>query len=255
MTRTSACGMNLWISAMRAATFPASLYVASETRMRGSGEPAACRPRIRRGHAAIPACVPVGRFAIFLGYDFARGELKFQVGGSRFAQAPDYSCWLPIARLRLGTWNSEAQMSSPIEMECPNCEKVLKVPPAVFGKKIKCKHCEHAFVVRGPGREAARAARSPPVRRPPPAPAKNPFAGRRRRRTEDRGHQGGRRRAAVPALRPGTRPAGRDRLHSLRVQQRHAREGQDQEESGPRRSRTGSCICSRASSRSSSASR
>lgn len=28
-----------------------------------------------------------------------------------------------------------------IEIPCPNCERVLKVPETVFGKKIKCKHC------------------------------------------------------------------------------------------------------------------
>ena len=41
-------------------------------------------------------------------------------------------------------------MSSPIEMKCPNCAKALRIPPSVFGKKIKCKHCEHAFVVQPP---------------------------------------------------------------------------------------------------------
>ena len=84
-------------------------------------------------------------------------------------------------------------MSSPIDMKCPNCEKVLKVPPAVFGKKIKCKHCEHAFVVHGPGRRAGREARReagrqrPPARRPPAA-KKNAVRGRRRRGADqDRG--------------------------------------------------------------------
>ena len=41
-------------------------------------------------------------------------------------------------------------MSSPIEMKCPKCAKALRIPPSVFGKKIKCKHCEHAFVVQPP---------------------------------------------------------------------------------------------------------
>jgi hypothetical protein len=67
-------------------------------------------------------------------------------------------------------------MSSPVDMKCPGCEKVLRVPPAVFGKKIKCKHCAHAFVVPDPAAKAARApakpAASPP---PPPPPAKSPF--------------------------------------------------------------------------------
>ncbi len=32
-------------------------------------------------------------------------------------------------------------MAMVIEIPCPSCEKVLKVPESVFGKKIKCKHC------------------------------------------------------------------------------------------------------------------
>jgi ribosomal protein L37E len=68
-------------------------------------------------------------------------------------------------------------MSSPVEMECPNCAKALKVPPAVFGKKIKCRHCGHAFVVQDPaaaGKSGAKPAAPPPA---VAAPAKhNPFA-------------------------------------------------------------------------------
>ena len=38
-------------------------------------------------------------------------------------------------------------MASVIELPCPNCERVLKVPESVFGKKIKCKHCGEPFEV------------------------------------------------------------------------------------------------------------
>jgi hypothetical protein len=41
-------------------------------------------------------------------------------------------------------------MSSTVEMLCPECDEPLKIPPAVFGKKIKCKYCAHAFVVKDP---------------------------------------------------------------------------------------------------------
>lgn len=44
-------------------------------------------------------------------------------------------------------------MASVVETPCPSCEKVLKVPESVFGKKIKCKHCSHAFVVPDPNAE------------------------------------------------------------------------------------------------------
>lgn len=37
-----------------------------------------------------------------------------------------------------------------VEIPCPNCDNPLKVPESVFGKKIKCKHCSHPFVVEDP---------------------------------------------------------------------------------------------------------
>jgi len=76
-----------------------------------------------------------------------------------------------------------------VDVSCPNCEKTLKVPPSVFGKRVKCKYCEQPFVVRDPdeavasakptkpgkpGKVSAKPAASPP---PPPAPEKpkSPF--------------------------------------------------------------------------------
>ena len=80
-------------------------------------------------------------------------------------------------------------MASPLEMECPGCEESLKIPPAVFGKKIKCKLCGHAFVVPDPAVKASKSnkpakpgkpgakkedgSRPPP---PPPPEAKKPVA-------------------------------------------------------------------------------
>jgi hypothetical protein len=75
-------------------------------------------------------------------------------------------------------------MSSPVEMLCPECEEPLKIPPAVFGKKIKCKYCSHAFVVQDPnpakpakpakpGAKATKAAKAddkPAAASPPPPP-------------------------------------------------------------------------------------
>lgn len=71
-------------------------------------------------------------------------------------------------------------MASAVEMACPNCEKALKVPAAVFGKKIKCKHCGHAFVARDPDEAPAarptKPAAKPAASPPPPEPAqKAPF--------------------------------------------------------------------------------
>jgi uncharacterized CHY-type Zn-finger protein len=41
-------------------------------------------------------------------------------------------------------------MASVIQIVCPKCENPIKVPESVFGKTIKCKQCEHPFVVREP---------------------------------------------------------------------------------------------------------
>lgn len=47
-----------------------------------------------------------------------------------------------------------SSMPATIEMQCPGCEESLKIPAAVFGKKIKCKLCGHAFLVPNPDAEA-----------------------------------------------------------------------------------------------------
>jgi len=63
-------------------------------------------------------------------------------------------------------------MASPVQMECPNCEAALKVPPAVFGKKIKCKHCGHAFVVQDPDDEPRKPAKPQKPAKPTKSEAK-----------------------------------------------------------------------------------
>lgn len=47
-------------------------------------------------------------------------------------------------------------MATVSDIPCPSCEQTLKVPDTVFGKKIKCKHCGHAFVVEDPNAKSAR---------------------------------------------------------------------------------------------------
>src|SRR5262245_36566364 len=51
-------------------------------------------------------------------------------------------------------------MPTTVEIPCPNCEKSLKVPDSVFGKKIKCKHCGHTFVVPDPDEQPGKPAKS-----------------------------------------------------------------------------------------------
>ena len=49
---------------------------------------------------------------------------------------------------------------------CPSCEETLRVPEAVLGKKIKCKHCGHAFVAADPDAPPARPAKAAKPARP-----------------------------------------------------------------------------------------
>jgi len=72
-------------------------------------------------------------------------------------------------------------MPSTIEMQCPECDEPLKIPSSVFGKKIKCKFCQHAFVVKDPNPGSKNQSAKPgkpgkPVEKPaeassPPSPA------------------------------------------------------------------------------------
>ena len=44
-----------------------------------------------------------------------------------------------------------------LDIMCPNCDKAMKVPDTAVGKKIRCKGCEHVFVVPEPPPPAAKA--------------------------------------------------------------------------------------------------
>lgn len=65
-------------------------------------------------------------------------------------------------------------MASLVEVLCPHCEQNLKVPPTVFGKKVRCKHCELAFVVEDPATKPAPKpkATKPAAKAAPPKPKK-----------------------------------------------------------------------------------
>jgi hypothetical protein len=47
-------------------------------------------------------------------------------------------------------------MATVTEIKCPSCEKTLKVPDSVLGKKVKCKACDEVFVAEAPGQKAAK---------------------------------------------------------------------------------------------------
>jgi hypothetical protein len=66
-------------------------------------------------------------------------------------------------------------MPSTIVVNCPDCDKEMKVPAELEGKKIRCKVCGETFVVRAPRKAAkvAKKAEAPKVvRAKPKAPAK-----------------------------------------------------------------------------------
>jgi hypothetical protein len=56
-------------------------------------------------------------------------------------------------------------MPAVIEMQCPGCEESLKIPAAVFGKKIKCKLCGHAFLVPDPDKGASAKPKAKPAKK------------------------------------------------------------------------------------------
>ena len=63
-------------------------------------------------------------------------------------------------------------MSANVEMPCPECEEPLKIPAAVLGKKIKCKSCNHTFVVPDPDAKSKSAKPTKPGAKPAKAAAK-----------------------------------------------------------------------------------
>src|SRR3954470_12534411 len=67
-------------------------------------------------------------------------------------------------------------MPATLDVTCPNCGKALKVPAELEGRRVKCKGCGEAFVVKAPKAKAAKPAAKPAPPPPPPAAPKRPFA-------------------------------------------------------------------------------
>src|SRR5215470_14188672 len=70
-----------------------------------------------------------------------------------------------------------------IVISCPECDKQIKAPADAVGRKIRCKSCEHVFVVKAPtkapapikpDRPAAKSSKAEKPAKPasPPKPAK-----------------------------------------------------------------------------------
>ncbi|HVK12882.1 MAG TPA: hypothetical protein VM597_29285, partial [Gemmataceae bacterium] len=58
----------------------------------------------------------------------------------------------------------------PARILCPQCETAFAYSPALLGKTVKCRQCQHTFVVDSPPAETA-----PPAEKsagPPPLPAR-----------------------------------------------------------------------------------
>src|SRR5262249_37737004 len=47
------------------------------------------------------------------------------------------------------------RMATTITIVCPECEKPMKAPEDVLGKKIRCKACGHTFAARAAGGKSA----------------------------------------------------------------------------------------------------
>ena len=62
-------------------------------------------------------------------------------------------------------------MASTLIVSCPECDKQMKAPAELEGKKVRCKGCGTTFVVRAPARKAA-AKPAPKAAKPKPVPAK-----------------------------------------------------------------------------------
>jgi DNA-directed RNA polymerase subunit RPC12/RpoP len=54
-------------------------------------------------------------------------------------------------------------MASTITITCPECDKQIKAPAEVAGKKVRCKGCGATFLARAPGK--APAGKAPPRKR------------------------------------------------------------------------------------------
>jgi hypothetical protein len=64
-------------------------------------------------------------------------------------------------------------MSSHLDLSCPNCQKGLRVPPALAGKRVKCKQCNHPFVI--PAAAEQQSAPTPAAAAAQPAAPKGRF--------------------------------------------------------------------------------
>lgn len=67
-------------------------------------------------------------------------------------------------------------MPDTLDVTCPNCDKGLKVPAELAGKRVKCKGCQEVFTIRPPARAAGKPAAKPAAKAAKPAPRPAPPA-------------------------------------------------------------------------------
>lgn len=56
-------------------------------------------------------------------------------------------------------------MASIIELTCPKCDRDMKAPASGIGKKIRCKGCNHQFVIEEPSRPKEKAVQKKPKKK------------------------------------------------------------------------------------------
>src|SRR5205085_8967925 len=66
-------------------------------------------------------------------------------------------------------------------ISCPECDRQIKAPADAVGKKIRCKSCEHVFVIKAPAKAPSpiKSGKQPKAEKPakpvtPPKPSKPP---------------------------------------------------------------------------------
>jgi DNA-directed RNA polymerase subunit RPC12/RpoP len=62
-------------------------------------------------------------------------------------------------------------MATPIQIVCPECDKQIKAPDSVLGKKVRCKFCQAVFVAK---KAAAKSPAAKPAKPPAGKPNKPP---------------------------------------------------------------------------------
>src|SRR5262245_1003468 len=74
------------------------------------------------------------------------GRLPLAARGGSFLSYMNGPC-RGVARAHVRR-RERCPMATTITVTCPECQKQIKAPPEIVGKKIRCKGCEHTFIAK-----------------------------------------------------------------------------------------------------------